>query len=452
MAPRGVDHACPFPLEVIVDISSVGPFPERSARWKPQQEKQPTNRGNGVSSLSRVAADRSGGKNRAVHQKSRTGNLDHRGPERRSARRNSIESNTRHLRHCTSAAARLAVESDVDSVRTHDETDDHSDWSSEEATPVPSEKSKAPGNVDLDPSELPQTQPFAARCRTRRAAYHEMQRLPISVWRRKMKKRLVAETTQLGCIFDGLYQRQAYSKINLRNTKGRHGKSLGIVVSMRVMALFAAGRANEAMKTVGGDYHVSHLCHQSRCIRSDHLVVEKPDYNSRRNDCQGRTDGRLCTHRPQCLLPSKAVARENNEVVRADLPLRRISIDSGDGENFAEVARPCHTHRRGNPKRLAVEAESRDQTPCQEAQTVELRRSKRKRTLTQDCREVARSIKRSRLRSRQPDQSPDVVTNAVPRRSLRLTYEAPSSTRQSLRLKQRKPRATWYRGKGMPSD
>jgi hypothetical protein len=58
--------------------------------------------------------------------------------------------------------------------------------------------------------------------------------------------------------------------------------------------------------------HVSHLCHNTKCVRPDHLVLETPEVNNTRNQCTelrcvGCTVSLTnCVHRPACLLTQSA--------------------------------------------------------------------------------------------------------------------------------------------------
>ena len=50
----------------------------------------------------------------------------------------------------------------------------------------------------------------------------------------------------------------------------------------------------------GVEMEVSHLCHEPRCIRRDHLVFEPKDVNRERDHCKNQN---LCTHNhfPFCI-------------------------------------------------------------------------------------------------------------------------------------------------------
>ncbi len=59
-------------------------------------------------------------------------------------------------------------------------------------------------------------------------------------------------------------------------------------------------------------FHISHLCHNTRCFNPDHLIAEISSANIGRNTCQSQTwiscpccehKFNPCRHSPQCILP-----------------------------------------------------------------------------------------------------------------------------------------------------
>lgn len=78
------------------------------------------------------------------------------------------------------------------------------------------------------------------------------------------------------------------------------------------LALVAAERTDDISKLMIDGNQVSHLCHQSTCFESSHLIVETKNENLDRNKCHGwqwikcpccKLYLNPCQHTPRCILP-----------------------------------------------------------------------------------------------------------------------------------------------------
>jgi len=73
-----------------------------------------------------------------------------------------------------------------------------------------------------------------------------------------------------------------------------------------ILAMIVKRKANLEGPWPDG-YTVSHLCHERRCVRPDHLEIETMQINNERNNCvyRGRCESRHIGF-PPCLLPQTA--------------------------------------------------------------------------------------------------------------------------------------------------
>jgi len=80
------------------------------------------------------------------------------------------------------------------------------------------------------------------------------------------------------------------------------------------LAVIAEKTDEDIAHLLDDGYHASHLCHEPRCFRADHIIVETKADNEDRKQCKGRlvmkarVDGVLytfppkpCPHQPECL-------------------------------------------------------------------------------------------------------------------------------------------------------
>lgn len=85
---------------------------------------------------------------------------------------------------------------------------------------------------------------------------------------------------------------------------------------INLLALIADDRKDDISKIEEDGFQASHLCHQSACFNSSHLVVESKESNLERNKCINWTwlvcpcgcshQFNPCNHTPQCILPKSA--------------------------------------------------------------------------------------------------------------------------------------------------
>lgn len=101
----------------------------------------------------------------------------------------------------------------------------------------------------------------------------------------------------------GLYKpyNNGYTKASLQNSHHpKTGAKLGeLQVPLQRMAIAASGKAHLLLATsksrpVGQTLcNASHLCHNSECIRLEHVVVEPAALNAARSSCHGKCVLRL---------------------------------------------------------------------------------------------------------------------------------------------------------------
>nr|ABF71490.1 putative homing endonuclease [Pleopsidium chlorophanum] len=127
----------------------------------------------------------------------------------------------------------------------------------------------------------------------------------------------------LGCWESNLAGRpnSGYQRVNLRNTV-INGRKAEVRIYLHQLTLIADNRRGELMAAVLESelaMECSHLCHNGRCFRPSHLVVEPRAENKERQTCNGHfiiKHGGMtynpCRHgfgslRRDCLLPVKVV-------------------------------------------------------------------------------------------------------------------------------------------------
>lgn len=138
---------------------------------------------------------------------------------------------------------------------------------------------------------------------------------------RRQRNMALCNGHELGCWMSGnaAAHENGYGKMNMRNTI-IPGTSQRFAVQPfgHQMGIVASGHGPELRLTTNGEYHVSHLCHNSACFNPVHLVVEHHLLNKLRNSCKHSfiirmVDGTVihpCTHwrgdrRLQCILPRR---------------------------------------------------------------------------------------------------------------------------------------------------
>nr|ABF71493.1 putative homing endonuclease [Pleopsidium gobiense] len=127
----------------------------------------------------------------------------------------------------------------------------------------------------------------------------------------------------LGCWESNLVGRpgSGYQRVNLRNTY-INGIKADVQIYLHQLTLIADGRRDELMAAVLESdlaMECSHLCHNGRCFRPTHLVVEPRAENKERQTCNGHyiiKHGGMtynpCRHglgsvKKNCLLPVKVL-------------------------------------------------------------------------------------------------------------------------------------------------
>lgn len=140
---------------------------------------------------------------------------------------------------------------------------------------------------------------------------------------RRHKNLVLCAGHELGCWVSGNANAHdnGYVKMNLRGTI-IPGTSRRFAVQPfgHQMGIVAGGSGPTLRLTTNGEFHVSHLCHNTACFNPEHLVVEQAGLNRLRNSCKHsfiiRTvDGTVihpCTHwrgdrRLQCILPRRSL-------------------------------------------------------------------------------------------------------------------------------------------------
>lgn len=102
-----------------------------------------------------------------------------------------------------------------------------------------------------------------------------------------------SHTGPLGCRFlkNKSQHGSGYCAWNGRNTYSQNpdffGQKINYKVLMHQMALIAAGRGEQLRMCLrNSNLQVSHLCHNGRCVNSDHLIPESPKDNLIRSHCK----------------------------------------------------------------------------------------------------------------------------------------------------------------------
>ena len=122
-----------------------------------------------------------------------------------------------------------------------------------------------------------------------------------------------ATTNKLGCLLaqkaTNKRNGQGYVKCKVRGSQYEfYAHHLAIIAAQRSVELFDI--FFEAPANAG---QLSHLCHSTRCIRADHLIIEPASVNLDRNKCRGHAwvtcpcgcshTFNPCVHTPKCILP-----------------------------------------------------------------------------------------------------------------------------------------------------
>jgi len=101
---------------------------------------------------------------------------------------------------------------------------------------------------------------------------------------------------------------------------------------------------DDVEKLLHEKYDASHVCHLSKCLNLDHIVIETHDENMDRRQCEGRVDvvnivdGHIwllpcplqCPHNPQCI--NQRELRERVECKQAEREEEKVQEQQQDAD------------------------------------------------------------------------------------------------------------------------
>ena len=91
------------------------------------------------------------------------------------------------------------------------------------------------------------------------------------------KIRVQSQDDEKGCcLWTSPVKEKKYPKMTISVRGGRSWHSVHCLV------YFLSGNPNIPT----GKYHISHLCHEKKCVRREHLSLERPHVNKQRDNCK----------------------------------------------------------------------------------------------------------------------------------------------------------------------